>query len=91
MRKKTDYLQMDEIINKYYIDAADVSILANCNIKYARAIVNRVAREMVESGYQVHVSRPMLVPTKRVLKYLGIDSKVVRKEAENIRKSTLSA
>ncbi len=85
--KKTDYLEMADIINKYYIDATDISKLANCNIKYARLIAHEIVKQMIEEGKPVRSTRPMIVPTRRVLKYLDIDSRVVRKEAESIRKS----
>lgn len=89
MKTKTDYLQLVDIINKYYVDAKDIALLANCNIKYARVIGHQIIKQMIEEGKPIRSTRPMLVPTKRVLKYLDIDSKAVRKEAESIRKSGL--
>jgi len=87
MNNKADYTELVEIINKYYIEPKDISRLANCNIKYARLIAHQIMKEMKDEGKPIRSTRPLVVPTKRVLKYLDISSKIIRTEADAIKKS----
>lgn len=82
-----NYTELVEIINKYYIEPKDISRLANCNIKYARLIAHQIMKEMKDEGKPIRSTRPLVVPTKRVLKYLDISSKIIRTEADAIKKS----
>lgn len=91
MRENVSYLQLEKIINHYYITTKEVAILANCNIKYARNIANEIKREMEDAGIPVVTTKPLRVPTERVLKKLHISSEKIRKEAEGIRKSGRAA
>lgn len=82
MADKASYTELVEIINKYYIEPKDISKLANCNIKYARIIAHQIMKDMKDEGKPIRSTRPLVVPTNRVLKYLDIDTRVIRAEAK---------
>ena len=82
MTYRASYTELVEIINRYYIEPKDISRLANCNIKYARLIAHQIMKQMADEGKPLRSTRPMLVPTKRVLKYLDINAKDIRTEAQ---------
>ena len=82
---KADYTELVDIINKYYIEPKDISKLANCNIKYARVIAHQIMKDMKDEGKPIRSTRPLVVPTNRVLKYLDIDTRVIRAEAKKKR------
>lgn len=91
MRKNISYLELEKIINQYYITAKDICIIADCNIKYARDIAKSIADEMEREGVPIVSTRPLRVPTERVLRTLHINPAKIRNEAQGIRKSGITA
>ena len=82
------YLEMEEIINKPYVNIQDTMALAHVGYNKAREIVNEIKSEMESQGVPNFHKRLSLVPTERMLKKLHISAEYVRQQASQMKGGT---
>lgn len=86
-KKKSTFIEMEEVINRPYITVQDMMVLMPTNEKTIRKIANDIIEDMKAQNIPVFCERPMLVPTSRVLQAIGIKADYIRKQAKLMRES----
>lgn len=84
-KKKSTFMDMEEVINRPYITVEDIMVLMPANEKTVRKIASNIIDEMKAQNIPVFCERPMLVPTSRVLQAIGIKADYIRKQAKLMR------
>ena len=81
------YIEQEEVINRSWISVKDFQKLVPVCDTNARKAVNQILAEMDANGEPRFFSRPILVPTSKVVKMYKIDVNAIRREAERMRKA----
>lgn len=76
------YEQQAEVISKAYLTIKDIRELVPVGENRAREIMRAVRAEMVKEGAPIFNYHTLIAPTDRVLKYLGLNSALIRKETK---------
>lgn len=76
------YEKQAEVISKAYLTVKDIKDLVPVGENKAREIMRAVRAEMVKDNAPIFNYHTLIAPTERVLKYLGISSKRIRKETK---------
>lgn len=67
------YLELYKIISKPWASIKEIALIANCGRDSAIKIRKVIADEIVKNGKQLPSGKTILVPTKKVIEYLGLD------------------
>lgn len=89
-KKLASYIEQEEVINRSWISVKDFQKLVPVGDTNARKAVNQILNEMDANGEPRFFSRPILVPTSKVVKMYKIDVNAIRREAEKMRKTNSS-
>lgn len=81
-----NYLQVEKIISKTYLNALDVSVICGISISQARKHIKAVENEMKQKG--LILPKRANVPTERILKRLGLSIELIHREAEIERRKS---
>ena len=81
------YIEQEEVINRSWISVKDFMKLIPVGETNARKAVNQILEEMDSNGEPRFHSKPILVPTSKVVKMYKIDVNAIRREAEKMRKA----
>ncbi len=86
-KKDVSYIEMEVIINKYWITSKDLEILLpQLTSASAQREFKKVKEEMKENKEFFFETRPVLLPIEKFIKKFNIDKKLIRSEASKIRK-----
>ena len=67
------YLELFKIISKPWASIKEISLIANCGRNTAIRIRNNIENEIIKDGKRIPKSKTIVVPTKKVIEYLGLD------------------
>lgn len=67
------YLELYQIISKPWASIKEIGLIANCGRDTAIKIRNNIAEEIIKDGKKLPSSKTIVVPTKKVIEYLGLD------------------
>lgn len=67
------YLELYQIISKPWASIKEIGLIANCGRDSAIKIRNMIEEEIIKDGKQLHHGKTIVVPTKKVIEYLGLD------------------
>ena len=67
------YLELFKIISKPWASIKEISLIANCGRDTAIRIRNNIENEIIKDGKRIPKSKTIVVPTKKVIEYLGLD------------------
>lgn len=67
------YLELFQIISKPWASIKEISQIANCGRDAAIKIRNMIEDEILKEGKNLPKGKTIVVPTKKVIEYLGLD------------------
>lgn len=88
-RPVSDYIEQEKVLNKPWLSTEDLMIIlpiGQCAINKFR---KEVCDEMEANNEFYFKTRPILIPTKKVVEKLNIDVSLIRREANKMRKGML--
>ena len=77
------YLEFYSLISKPWAGTKEISLIANCGRDKATKIRNTIINEINKEGKRVPEGKTIVVPTKRVIDYLGLDQQYILDMAKN--------
>ena len=80
------YTMLCEKILKPWLSTKDIMTIANCGKNSAIKIRQAIEAEILKENKKLPQSSPIVVPTKRVLDYLGLEEKYIFEMAEEQEK-----
>lgn len=90
--KKTivyDYIEQEKVLNKPWISSEDLKIILPLGINAINRFRRSITDEMDANGEFYFKTKPILIPTKKVIEKLDIDVGLIRKEASRMRKGLM--
>ena len=81
-----NYIEQEEIINKPWLSTKDLMIIIPTGENAINDFRNKIIEEMESDGEFYFKSRPILIPTKKVIEKAHIDVALIRREANKMRK-----
>lgn len=86
-KPKINYLDMEEVINSYWITRKDIMILLpQLTYSSASSEFNKIEKEMQMNNEFYFNTRPTLIPVKKVIDKFHIDVNLIRREANKMRR-----
>lgn len=76
------YQSQAEIIQKPYLSITDVRGLVPIGYQQARKIITEIRDDLEKEGKPTFRTKQLLAPTSEVLKRLGLNASVIRKQAK---------
>lgn len=67
------YLELYKIISKPWASINEISLIANCGRDAAIKIRNKIEEDIIKEGKKLPNGKKIVVPTKKVIEYLGLD------------------
>lgn len=67
------YLELYQIISKPWASIKEIGLIANCGRDSAIKIRNMIEEEIIKDGKKLPSGKTIVVPTKKVIEYLGLD------------------
>ena len=67
------YLELYQLISKPWASVKEISLIANCGRDSAIKIRNMIEQEIIEDGKRLPIGKTIVVPTKKVIEFLGLD------------------
>lgn len=67
------YLELFQIVSKPWASIKEISLIANCGRDTAIKIRNKIEEEIIKDGKNIPKGKTIVVPTKKVIEYLGLD------------------
>lgn len=86
-KAKITYIEMEKVINQYWISRSDITTLLP-QLTYAAAgkEFNKILKEMKENNEFFFNTRPCLIPVRKVIDKFNIDVNLIRRESNKIKK-----
>lgn len=81
-----NYIELRDAILKPWLDVKGIMLIANCGKNSAIKIRQAIEAEILKEGKKLPQSSPIVVPTKRVLDYLGLEEKYIFEMAKEQEK-----
>lgn len=88
-RSPSTYIEMEEVINKPWIDTEGMMILIPTGKNAIDNLRKSITDEMDLNNEFYFKTRPKLIPTKKVIEKCNIDEALIRREASKMRKGLL--
>lgn len=88
-RKPSNYIEMEEVINKSWIDTEGMMILIPAGRAAIDNLRKEITNEMDENNEFYFHTRPKLIPTIKVIEKCNIDVALIRREAARMRKGMI--
>lgn len=87
-KKRTvyDYIEQEKVINKPWLSTEDLKIILPLGLNAINDFRKSVTDEMDKNNEFYFKTRPILIPTKKVVEKLNIDISLIRREANKMRK-----
>lgn len=93
MKKKKrpvyDYIEQEKVLNKPWISTEDLLIIIPTGKNAVNNFRKSLMEEMDKAGEFYFKTRPILVPTNKVIEKLNIDVALIRREANKMRKGMI--
>lgn len=67
------YLELYQLISKPWASIKEIGLIANCGRDSAIKIRNMIEQEIIKDGKKLPNGKTIVVPTKKVIEYLGLD------------------
>ena len=67
------YLELYQLISKPWASVREISLIANCGRDSAIKIRNMIEQEIIKDGKRLPIGKTIVVPTKKVIEFLGLD------------------
>ena len=67
------YLELYQLISKPRASVKEISLIANCGRDSAIKIRNMIEQEIIKDGKRLPIGKTIVVPTKKVIEFLGLD------------------
>ena len=67
------YLELYYVISKPWVSIKEIGLIANCGRDSAIKIRNMIEEEIIKDGKKLPSGKTIVVPTKKVIEYLGLD------------------
>lgn len=67
------YLELYQLISKPWSSVKEISLIANCGRDNAIKIRNMIGQEIIKDGKRLPIGKTIVVPTKKVIEFLGLD------------------
>lgn len=67
------YLELYQLISKPWASVKEISLIANCGRDSAIKIRNMIEQEIIKDGKRLPIGKTIVVPTKKVIEFLGLD------------------
>ena len=77
------YLELFQVISKPWASIKEISLIANCGRDTAIKIRNNIEKEIIKDGKRLPKGKTIVVPTKKVIEYLGLDLDYIVNMANN--------
>ncbi len=84
-----DYIEQEKILNKPWLNTEDLKIILPLGENSLNNFRKSLCEEMDNNNEFYFKTRPILVPTKKVVEKLNIDVALIRREANKMRKAML--
>ena len=84
-----DYIEQEKVLNKPWLSTEDLLIIIPAGINAVNNFRKDLTKEMDEGNEFYFKTRPILVPTKKVIEKLNIDVSLIRREANKMRKGMI--
>ena len=81
-----DYIEQEKVINKPWLSTNDLKIILPLGENAVSKFRKLICDEMDENDEFYFKTRPILVPTKKVIEKAHIDVALIRREANKMRK-----
>ena len=88
-RKPSNYIEMEEVINKSWIDTEGMMILIPAGRTAIDNLRKEITNEMDTNNEFYFHTRPKLIPTSKVIEKCNIDVALIRREAARMRKGLI--
>lgn len=87
MAKKPNYLEMEEVLNTYWIDRQQMNILLpQLSEKTLKIEFEKILEEMDANNEPYFNSRPILIPVDKVVGKYKLNTSYILKEAKRMRR-----
>lgn len=67
------YLELYQLISKPWASVKEISLIANCGRDSAIKIRNMIEQEIIKDGKRLPIGKTIVVPTRKVIEFLGLD------------------
>lgn len=84
-----NYMEQEEVLNKPWLSTEDLKIILPLGLNAINDFRKSVTDEMDEKNEFYFKTRPILIPTKKVVEKLNIDVALIRREANKMRKGLI--
>lgn len=81
-----DYIEQEKVINKPWVSTEDLKKILPLGINAINNFRKSITKEMDANNEFYFKTKPILIPTKKVIEKLDIDVDLIRKEASRMRK-----
>lgn len=87
MAKKPNYLEMEEVLNTYWIDRQQMNILLpQLSKKTLKIEFEKILEEMDANNEPYFNSRPILIPVDKIVVKYKLNTSYILKEAKRMRR-----
>lgn len=84
-----DYIEQEKVLNKPWLSTEDLLVIIPVGINAVNDFRKSLTKEMDAENEFYFKTRPILVPTKKVIEKLNIDVALIRREANKMRKGMI--
>ena len=84
-----DYIEQEKVLNKPWLNTEDLKKILPLGENAVNNFRKSICDEMENNNEFYFKTRPILIPTKKVVEKLNIDVALIRKEANKMRKAVL--
>lgn len=88
-RNVSNYIEQEEILNKPWLSTNDLMVILPIGINAVNNFRKSITEEMEANNEFYFKTKPILVPTKKVIEKLNIDVALIRREANKMRKGLI--
>lgn len=84
-----NYIEQEKVLNKPWLSTDDLKIILPLGLNAINDFRKSVTDEMDKNNEFYFKTRPILVPTRKVVEKLNIDVALIRREANKMRKAVM--
>lgn len=84
-----DYLKQEEVLNKPWLSTKDLMVIIPLGENAINNFRKKICKEMDLNDEFYFKTKPILIPTKKVIEKANIDINFIREQANKIRKGQL--
>ena len=84
-RNVSNYIEMEEVINRPWIDTTGIMILIPVGLTAANNLRKEITDEMDKNNEFYFKTRPKLIPTSKIIEKCHIDVDLIRSEAAKMK------